>query len=122
MAVMSSSVLVVDDDDAFRALATRTLRSWGHVVVGEAGTFAEAVERSAELRPEAVLVDIGLPDGDGFVLAQRLSVLPWRPRIVLISSDADSANCAAARRRGAVGFVPKEDLLGATLRHLIVGG
>jgi CheY-like chemotaxis protein len=118
---MPRSVLVVDDDIAFRALATRTLRSWGHVVVGEAGTFAEAVTRTAELRPDAVLVDIGLPDGDGFSLAQRLSVLPWQPRIVLISSDADSANDAAARRLGAAGFVPKEELLGASLRRLIGG-
>ena len=118
---MPRSVLVVDDDTAFRALATRTLRSWGHVVVGEAGTFAEAVVRSSELRPDAVLVDIGLPDGDGFSLAQRLSVLPWEPRIVLISSDADCANDAAARRLGAVGFVPKEELLGVSLRRLISG-
>jgi len=85
------------------------------------GTFAEAVERSAELRPDAVLVDIGLPDGDGFVLARQLSALPWRPRVVLISSDSDGANSAAARRMGAVGFVPKDELLGAQLRRLISG-
>jgi CheY-like chemotaxis protein len=121
MTSMSRSVLVVDDDTAFRALAARTLRSWGHVVVGEAATAAEAVARTTELRPDAVLVDIGLPDGDGFSLAQVLSALPWHPRIVLISSDSDGANDAAARRVGAVGFVPKEDLLGASLRRLVSG-
>ena len=121
MATMSRSVLVVDDDTAFRALVTRTLRSWGYAVVGEAGTFAEAVARTTELRPEAVLVDIGLPDGDGFSLAQSLSALPWHPRVVLISSDSDGANDAAARRWGAVGFVPKEDLLGEALRSLLSG-
>jgi CheY-like chemotaxis protein len=118
---MPCSVLVVDDDVRFRELAARTLRSWGHAVVGEAGTLAEAVARSAELRPDAVLVDIGLPDGDGFDLARRLSALPWRPRIVLISSDSDAANGAAASRVGAAGFVPKDDLPGATLRRLIGG-
>jgi CheY-like chemotaxis protein len=118
---MPLSVLVVDDDVRFRELAVRTLRSWGHTVVGEAGTFAEAVARSAELRPEAVLVDIGLPDGDGFVLAQRLSALSWRPRVVLISSDSDAANGAAALRMGAVGFVPKDELPGSSLR-LLIGG
>ena len=118
---MQRSVLVVDDDAWFRKLAVRTLRSWGHAVVAEAGTFAEAVERAAELRPEAMLVDIGLPDGDGFVLAQQLSSLPWRPRVVLISSDGDAANGAAARRMGAVGFVPKDELPGASLRRLISG-
>lgn len=118
---MPRSVLVVDDDVRFRELAARTLSSWGHVVVGEAGTFAEAVARSAELRPEAMLVDIGLPDGDGFVLAQRLSALPWRPRVVLTSSDSDAANGAAALRMGAVGFVPKDELPGSLLQRLISG-
>jgi len=121
MTSMTRSVLVVDDDARFRALAVRTLSSWGHAVVGEAATFAEAVAQSAELRPDAVLVDIGLPDGDGFTLAQQLSALPWRPRVVLISTDSDAANGAAARRMGAVGFVPKEELPGAPLRRLISG-
>ena len=93
---MPWSVLVVDDDASFRELATRTLSSWGYAVVGEAGTVAEAVVRSAELRPDAVLVDIGLPDGDGFELAERLAALAWRPRIVLISSDSDATSSAAA--------------------------
>ena len=119
MLAMSRTVLVVDDDIAFRALASRALRSWGLNVVGEAGTIAEALARAAELRPEAVLADIGLPDGDGFALAQQLSGLPWRPRVVLISSDDDRANDAVARRHGAAGFVPKDDLLGATLQRLI---
>ena len=118
---MTSSVLAVDDDAWFRRLAVRTLSSWGYGVVAEAGTFKEAVERSAELRPDAVLVDIGLPDGDGFALAAELSALAWRPRVVLISSDADAANGAAARRAGAVGFVPKDELPGTSLRRLIDG-
>ena len=70
---MPFSVLVVDDDASFRQLATRTLRSWGYVVVGEAGTVAQAVECADELRPVAAVVDIGLPDGDGFELAQRFA-------------------------------------------------
>ena len=54
-----------------------------------------------ELRPDTALVDIGLPDGDGFVLAQQLRALPWPLRVVLISSDADRTNApAAAARRG----------------------
>jgi CheY-like chemotaxis protein len=118
---MSRPVLVVDDDASFRALAARTLTSWGHTVVGQAGTFGEALVRSTELRPDVVLVDIGLPDGDGFVLAQQLSALPWQPRIVLISSDSDAANKAAALRMGAVGFVPKEELPGLKLRQMISG-
>jgi len=118
---MPCSVLLVDDDASFRELAARTLSSWGHAVVGEAATVAEALVRSAELRPDAMLVDIGLPDGDGFMLAQQLSALPWLPRVVLISSDSEAANGAAALRMGAVGFVPKAELPGPLLRRLICG-
>ena len=118
---MQRSVLVVDDDDSFRQLAARTLRSWGHTVVGEAATVAEAVAAAEQARPEAVLVDIGLPDGDGFSLARQLTALSWRPRVVLISSDSDVANRAEAYRVGADGFVPKDELASDTLRDLIGG-
>ncbi len=119
---MSRSVLIVDDDDAFRNLATRILTGWGHVVIGEAGTAAEALARVAELRPDTVLIDIGLPDGDGFALTARLRGMPWPVRVVLISSDADRANAAAADRAGASGFVPKDELSGPGLRQLIERG
>jgi CheY-like chemotaxis protein len=116
---MAISVLVVDDDASFRLLASRVLTSWGHVVVGEAGSVAEAIVRTRELRPDTVLADIGLPDGDGFGLTRDLLALPSPPRVVLISSDGDAANGSAARRAGASGFVPKDELPGALLRSLI---
>jgi DNA-binding NarL/FixJ family response regulator len=118
---MPRSVLVVDDDACFRRLAARTLTSWGYAVVGEAGTVAEAKIRIDELRPDAVLLDIGLPDGDGFALAKELATLAWQPRVVLISSDSDAANGTAARRMGAAGFVPKDELPGDSLRDLLGG-
>jgi len=118
---VSCSVLVVDDDSAFRDLAARVLTGWGHVVVGEAGSVADALERAEELRPQAALVDVGLPDGDGFVLAERLVALPWHVRVVLISSDADGAAVRAARQAGALGFVAKDELSGRELRHLLEG-
>jgi DNA-binding NarL/FixJ family response regulator len=116
---MARSVLVVDDDASFRRLALRVLTAWGYDVVGEAGTVAEAIERTSELRPETVLADIGLPDGDGFALTVVLLALPSPPRVVLISSDRDAANGPAATRAGASGFVPKDELPGSRLRRLI---
>jgi CheY-like chemotaxis protein len=107
---MPRSVFVVDDDSSFRQLAAGLLRSWGHDVVGEAGSVAEAVEQLAQLHPEIVLVDIGLPDGDGFELIARMRLMPWQPRIWLISSDPDAATEAEARRAGAAGFVPKTEM------------
>jgi CheY-like chemotaxis protein len=118
---MVRSVLVVDDDAAFRDLARRILTGWGHVVIGEAGSVGEALARAAQLRPDTVLADIGLPDGDGFDLARQLRAMPWPPRVVLISTDSDATNGPTARRAGAIDFLPKDELSGATLRRLIDG-
>lgn len=119
---MSRSVLIVDDDAGFRDLATRILTGWGHRVIGEASSVSEALARAPELRPDTALVDIGLPDGDGFSLTEQLRAMPWPMRVILISSDADQANAGAARRAGASGFLPKDDLTGPALRQLIEHG
>ncbi len=119
---MVCSVLVVDDDASFRHLAARVLRSWGHVVVGEAGSAGEALARARELRPDIVLADIGLPDGDGFALTGDLVALPWPLRVVLTSADGDAANGPAAARAGAAGFVPKDELVGPRCRRLLEAG
>ena len=118
---MSRSVLVVDDDARFRDLATRILTGWGHHVIGEAGSVAEALSEADRLRPDGVLVDIGLPDGDGFLLTEQLIALPWGMHVVLTSSDSDRTTEQAARRAGADGFLPKDELSGDSLRQLIEG-
>jgi CheY-like chemotaxis protein len=115
------SVLVVDDDAGFRDLATRILTGWGHVVIGEAGSVAEALAQAAELRPDIVLVDIGLPDGDGFSLTEQLVAMPWAVHVVLISSEADRTTVQAAHRAGADSFLPKDELSSIALRQLIEG-
>ena len=119
-AITVGLVLVVDDNAGFRGLAARILRGWGYEVI-EAGTVADAVARVVECRPATVLVDIGLPDGDGFELTRRLVALPSPPRVVLISTDADAGNRSAAHRVGAVGFLPKDQLLGGALQELLSG-
>ena len=81
-------------------------------VVGEAGTYAEGAAAAAELRPDAALVDVGLPDGDGLELAAHLVALPWRPRVVVASSDPDATSTEAVQRFGAIGFMAKEALAG----------
>jgi len=115
------SVLVVDDDEGFRGLAARMITGHDMVVVGQAATVAEAVQIVAALRPDAVLADIALPDGDGLALARHLATLPWRPRIVLTSSDRDATTHEAARGAGAIGFVPKDELPDASLLRLLAG-
>ena len=116
---MVVSVLLVDDDADFRGLARRLLIAAGLGVVGEADTVASATAAALDLRPDAALVDIGLPDGDGITLAGRLAALPWSPRVVLTSTDADAASPDDVLRSGAGSFVPKADLPNAPLLQLL---
>jgi CheY-like chemotaxis protein len=115
-------VLVVDDDAIFRRLIAGILSGWGHIVVGEAAGVEEALARALELQPDIALVDVGLPDGDGFSLTRQLSAMPWGLQVVLISTDADAASVPATRRAGASGFLPKDKLSGPALRRLIEDG
>jgi DNA-binding NarL/FixJ family response regulator len=112
-------VLVVDDDPVFRGLARRILTACGLVVVGEASSVEAGIEAAERLRPDAALVDVGLPDGDGITLARELAALPWRPRIVLTSTDADAASAEDIRSSGAERFVPKSELPSVSLQHLL---
>jgi two-component system nitrate/nitrite response regulator NarL len=116
---MGRNVLVVDDDAAFRSLARRLLITFGFALAGEADSVSAALAVVGSLRPDAVLVDVGLPDGDGITLAGRLTALPWHPRVVLTSSDADAATPDDVERSGAAAFVPKEQLPNVALRDLL---
>ena len=119
---MCASVLLVDDDPAFRQLARRMLTAAGLDVIGEADTVATAIAAARELRPDSALVDVGLPDGDGISLAGELKALPSPPRIILTSTDADAAGPDEVSRCGAAGFVPKVDLPLEALERLLIGG
>jgi DNA-binding NarL/FixJ family response regulator len=119
---MPSTVLIVDDDAEFRGLAAVILAAMGLHVVGEAGTYASATAAAAELRPDAALVDVELPDGNGLALAAQLVALPWRPRVVVASSDPDATSTAAVQRFGAVGFMAKDDLPDGRLATMLTGG
>jgi DNA-binding NarL/FixJ family response regulator len=116
---MPTTVLLVDDDPAFRALARRMLTAAGLSVVAEADTVAAARDAALELRPDTALVDVGLPDGDGVTLARVLTELPWRPRVLLTSTDPDAATPNDVRQSGAHGFVPKSELPNAPLERLL---
>jgi DNA-binding NarL/FixJ family response regulator len=116
---MAPDVLVVDDDPSFRVLARRLLEAAGFRVAGEADTVRRAMEAVLDLRPDAVLLDVGLPDGDGITLAGELTSLPWQPRVVLTSSDADAATTTEVDHSGAAAFIPKEELTDAVLRKAL---
>jgi CheY-like chemotaxis protein len=107
---MTRRLLVVDDHATFRRLVRLILERFGFEVVGEAADGAAALERAAELRPEVVLLDILLPDTDGFAVAQRLAELPHPPAVVLTSSRPRSDFGERIDAVPVLGFIAKEDL------------
>ena len=119
---MVDSVLVVDDDPAFLALAAQVLAGLGVAAVLTAGDAASALTVAMAERPGAVLVDVDLPDRDGFDLARELDRLPWGPRVVLTSTDREAGRALGPAADGPpVPFVAKEDLAGCELRQILLG-
>jgi two-component system nitrate/nitrite response regulator NarL len=114
------TVLIVDDHPAFRSAARALLEAGGFDVVGEAADGASALTAVAELHPEIVLLDIQLPDIDGFAVAEQLAEGDISPAIVLTSSrDATSFRRRLAANR-AWSFIPKSDLSGEAVAATVL--
>jgi DNA-binding NarL/FixJ family response regulator len=112
-------VLIVDDHPSFRASARSLLESEGYEVVGEAADGAEALTAAAQLAPDLVLLDVQLPDIDGFEVARRLAESTRPPQVVLTSSRDGADYGACIDEAQARGFVPKAELSGAALAVLL---
>ena len=118
MVRVPTRVLIVDDHEPFRAVARQLLERAGYVVAGEAGDAAEALAAVAAEAPDAVLLDVQLPDRDGFSVAAALSAADG-PAVVLISSrEADDYGQRVAAC-GALGFIPKSKLSAAAFAALL---
>jgi DNA-binding NarL/FixJ family response regulator len=115
---MDLRVLLVDDNQAFIAAAVRLLEAQGLTVAGTASTAEAAVELTARLRPEVVLVDIKLGSESGIDLAHHLSGGPGfeEPRVVLISTHAEEDFRDLIEASPAVGFVAKSALSADAVR------
>jgi DNA-binding NarL/FixJ family response regulator len=116
---MGPTVLVVDDHEAFRESAAALLEAEGFTVVGVAADGRGALELSERMRPAVVLLDIQLPDVDGFAIAEQLLGLPEPPRVVLISTHAASTYGARLQSTPASGFITKRELSGSRLAALV---
>src|SRR5580765_7635323 len=102
---MPQTVLIVDDHAGFRGFARRLLEAGGYTVVGEAEDGASAIAAVEELRPELVLLDVVLPDTDGFAVAERLAENDEPPVVVLTSSREAADFGRRLERSRARGFV-----------------
>jgi two-component system, chemotaxis family, chemotaxis protein CheY len=113
------SVLLVDDHAGFRAEARATLEAERYDVIGEAASGAAGVDEAARLKPDIVLLDIGLPDGSGLELVGRIRTAAPDTRIVLISSRQATDYGARLAGAGADGFLDKAALTPTALRDLL---
>lgn len=115
---VSPTVLIVDDHAAFRALARELLNADGYDVVGEATDGRAGLDAAGSLQPDVVLLDVRLPDMDGFQVAGHLANC-CSAAVVVTSSSDDPLYPARATSSGARGFVAKHDVCGAALDRLL---
>jgi DNA-binding NarL/FixJ family response regulator len=115
------NVLIVDDHELFRETARRVLAASGFTVVGEANDGAGAIQAVNTLRPDVVVLDVQLPDMNGFQVARELSRSAWAPAVVLVSSRDRSDYGGLVERSTARGFIAKAELTGERLREVLAG-
>ena len=116
---MDPRLLIVDDHADFRGFARRLLSLDGFEVVGEAADGAAAISAAQLLRPDVVLLDVQLPDLDGFRVTEALTARDGAPAVVLVSSRSRDDYGTRVALRSARGFVAKADLSGDTLRRAL---
>jgi len=113
------SVLIVDDHEEFRRSAGTLLELDGFTVIGGACDAAEALANARDMRPDVVLLDIQLPDLDGFAVAERIALLDDPPIVILVSSRDGTVYGSRLAASPARGFIAKRQLSGAALASLL---
>lgn len=116
---MPRTVVIADDHPSFRASARAILQAEGFEVIGEAKDGASAVAAVRHLAPDVLLLDVQLPDLDGFAVCRRLGFNGAAPAVVLVSSRDACDYGGLIEQSGARGFIAKADLSGAALAALL---
>ena len=116
--------LIVDDSERFLEVARSSLDHDGIEVVGTATTSAAALEQTGKLRPDVVLVDLGLGSENGLDLARKLvEDYPYlESRVVIVSTQPEEDVSDLIRTSAAVGFISKRALSPTTVRRLVEEG
>jgi CheY-like chemotaxis protein len=113
--------LLVDDNEAFLETASLLLEREGLTVVGVASSIAEALQQASTLRPDLILVDIGLGSESGFTLARLLARDGQGADVILISTGAEADYAELIAESPAAGFLAKSELsasgIGLILGH-----
>lgn len=110
LASLSIRVLLVDDFEPYRHSVRSMLRADERLdLVGEAGDGLEAVQKSQNLQPDLILLDIGLPKLNGLEAAGRIEKVAPAAKVVFLSQNSDGDLVHAAMSNGARGYVLKAD-------------
>lgn len=109
------SVLVVDDHPVIRMAVRILLEKHGMRVVGETDNGIDAVRLTRELKPQVVVLDIGIPKLDGFTVISRIKALDVRSEILILTSHPAESVCRRCIQLGARGFVNKEEDLSSLI-------
>ena len=117
--VRHTRVLIVDDHAPFRSIARQVLTAAGFLIVGEAADGAEAIRACGELHPDLVLLDVQLPDVDGFTVSTVLTSRQHPPTVVLVSSRSRTDYGSRIEVCRARGFIAKAELSGDAVRRLL---
>jgi DNA-binding NarL/FixJ family response regulator len=115
---MARRIVIVDDHADFRAHATELLEAAGYEVVGSCPDGRSALTAIAALRPDVVLLDVQLPDIDGFDVIEQMDGRVDGPIVVLISSRDEADYGARVARCGAAGFISKAELSAGSLARV----
>jgi DNA-binding NarL/FixJ family response regulator len=117
--VVARTVVIVDDHAGFRAQAAQLLEAAGYEVVGSCPDAGAALSLLGRLRPDVALVDVQLPDIDGFGLIERLGSGVDGVAIVLVSTREEADYGSRVGRSGAAGFITKAELSAQSLAAVV---
>jgi DNA-binding NarL/FixJ family response regulator len=117
---MAKTVLIVDDHPSFRTTARALLAADGFEVVGEAADGRSALAEAERLHPDLILLDVQLPDMDGFTVAAELCRRNGATPYVVLTSSRDASDFGPlVAHCGACGFVAKAELSGEALHAVL---
>lgn len=106
------NILLADDSPSFLAAVWSCLFLWPIVkIVGEARDGEEALSKAQQLRPDLILLDIGMPKLNGLEVARTIQTWTNPPRIVFLSMNDGEAYRAAVQELGVFGFISKSDFV-----------
>jgi DNA-binding NarL/FixJ family response regulator len=114
-------ILIIDDHACFRSVARELLERRGFAVVGEADGATSGLETAERVKPDAVLLDVHLPDGDGVDVCHALTSRSPGLAVVLVSANELNHRSGQIRECGARGFLAKSRLGSCNLATLLAG-